>query len=106
MNLTTLYNFSILLIFISAVIVFILLFFITAPYGKFSRRGWGPSIKARWAWMIMEFPSPVFVLVFFMLSENKGTPQLIFLVIWLAHYLHRTFIYPFSQSGGNKPYPL
>ena len=106
MNLTSLYNHSILLIFVFAVIVFILLFFIPAPYGKFSRIGWGPALKAKWAWMIMELPSPAIVVTFFILSENKGTPQIIFLSIWLLHYLHRTFIYPFSQSGRNKPYPL
>lgn len=101
-----LYNYSIILIFSFAVVVFILLFFISAPYGKFSRKGWGPAIKSKWAWMIMEFPSPALMFFFFINSDNKNLLQVIFLCLWLAHYLHRTFIYPFSQSGKEKAYPV
>lgn len=99
------YKSALILIFTFAVVVFILLFFISAPYGKFSRKGWGPAIKSKWAWMIMEFPSPALMLFFFINSDNKNLPRIIFLCLWLAHYLHRTFIYPFSQSGREKAYP-
>jgi 3-oxo-5-alpha-steroid 4-dehydrogenase 1 len=102
----TLYKYSIILIFFFAVIVFILLFFISAPYGKFSRKGWGPAIKSKWAWMIMEFPSPALIFFFFIIADQKHLPQIIFMCLWLGHYLHRTFIYPFSQSGKEKDYPV
>jgi 3-oxo-5-alpha-steroid 4-dehydrogenase 1 len=101
-----LYKISLILIFSFASIVFILLFFITAPYGKFSRQGWGLAIKSKWAWMIMEFPSPAFMLVLFIVSDQRYLPQVIFLCLWLGHYIHRTFIYPFSQSGKEKAYPV
>jgi 3-oxo-5-alpha-steroid 4-dehydrogenase 1 len=101
-----LYKYSIILIFCIAVLVFILLFFISAPYGKFSRKGWGPSIKSKLAWMIMEFPSPFLMALFFITSDIKTLPEIIFLILWLTHYVHRTFVYPFSQSGREKPYPL
>jgi protein-S-isoprenylcysteine O-methyltransferase Ste14 len=101
-----LYKYSIILIFSFALIVFVLLFFISAPYGKFSRKGWGPSIKSKWAWMIMEFPSPFLITIFFITSDIKTLPEIIFLILWLTHYIQRTFIYPFSQSGREKPYPL
>jgi len=101
-----LYKYSIILIFSFAVIVFVLLFFISAPYGKFSRKGWGPSIKSKWAWLIMEFPSPFLMTIFFITADTKTLPEIIFLIIWLTHYLQRTFVYPFSQSGREKPYPL
>jgi protein-S-isoprenylcysteine O-methyltransferase Ste14 len=101
-----LYKYSIILIFSFAVLVFFLLFFISAPYGKFSRKGWGPSIKSKLAWMIMEFPSPFLMVLLFITSDSKTLPEIIFLILWLTHYVHRTFIYPFSQSGREKPYPL
>jgi 3-oxo-5-alpha-steroid 4-dehydrogenase 1 len=101
-----LYKYSLVLIFSFAVLVFFLLFFVSAPYGKFSRKGWGPSIKSKMAWMIMEFPSPFFMTLFFITSDTKTLPEIIFLILWLTHYVHRTFIYPFSQSGREKPYPL
>lgn len=102
----TLYNFSLFIVLIFALLVFIILFFISAPYGKFLRKGWGPSIQAKWAWMIMEAPSPVLMAFFFLTSDNMGFPQIIFICLWLTHYLHRSLIYPFRQSGSKKSYPV
>jgi 3-oxo-5-alpha-steroid 4-dehydrogenase 1 len=100
------YNFSIPLVFTLAGVVFLLLFFIPAPYGKFLRKGWGPSMRSKWAWMIMEAPSPLLMVCFFISSDYKNLLNIIFICFWLAHYIHRTFIYPFTQSGANKSYPL
>lgn len=100
-----LYSFSLILIFSFALLVLFLLFYISAPYGKFLRSGWGPALKSKWAWMIMESPSPVLMLLLFLTSPGSSAPQFIFIVLWLSHYLHRTFIYPFSQSGREKDYP-
>jgi protein-S-isoprenylcysteine O-methyltransferase Ste14 len=100
------YNLSVILIFSFAAIVFILLFYISAPYGKFMRKGWGPSVRSKWAWLIMELPSPVLMAFFFITSEQKSLPQIIFILLWLAHYIHRTLIYPFTQSGRDKSYPF
>ena len=101
-----LYKYSIILIFSFSVIVFVLLFFISAPYGKFSRKGWGHAIKSKWAWMIMEFPSPFLMTLFLITAYIKTLPEIIFIILWLSHYLHRSFIYPFSQSGKEKAYPV
>lgn len=38
---------------ILAPVVFLVLLFIPAPYGRFSRRGWGPSVNQRVGWFIM-----------------------------------------------------
>jgi hypothetical protein len=100
------YNYSLLVIFIFAAGVFFILFYISAPYGKFLRKGWGPVLRSKWAWMVMEFPSPALMILFFIIAGTKSIPQNVFLVFWLIHYLHRTFIYSQRQSGRNKPYPL
>ena len=102
----TIYKISLILIFSFAIIVFILLFFVSAPYGKFSRKGWGPAVKSKWAWMIMEFPSPLLMFILFLFSDNKKLPQVIFLCLWMGHYIYRTFFYPFRQSGREKAYPV
>jgi len=94
------------LIFGSAAAVFLLLFFVAAPYGKFLRKGWGPALRAKWAWMIMEFPSPTLMILLFITSPQKDIPQIIFITLWLCHYVPRTFIDPFRQSGRGKPFPL
>ena len=100
------YKYSLIIVFSLAVIVFILLFFISAPYGKFRRKGWGPAIKSKWAWLLMEIPSPLLMIVFFLISEPKNLVKIIFILLWLSHYIHRALIYPFTQSGRNKSYPL
>jgi 3-oxo-5-alpha-steroid 4-dehydrogenase 1 len=99
------YYLSVYLIFSFALIIFILLFYISAPYGKFLRKGWGPSVRTKWAWLIMESPSPLLMAFFFFTSDEKNLPQVIFILFWLIHYIHRAVIYPFTQSGRNKPYP-
>src|SRR5665647_1810513 len=72
-----------------AAFTFLALFFVTAPYGRFTRRGWGPRISARWGWVLMESPSLITFLVIYGLSERKSDPvALVFLVFWMAHYLH------------------
>jgi protein-S-isoprenylcysteine O-methyltransferase Ste14 len=101
-----LYQLSIILIFGFAAVVFILLFFVSAPYGKFQRKGWGPSIKTKWAWMSMEFPSTALMVWLFISTPHKTLPHFIFIACWLANYIDRTFIYPFTQSGREKPYPF
>ncbi len=103
---TNLYFFSVATIFILAAAVFVLLFYISAPYGKFLRKGWGPAIKSKWAWMIMEFPSPALMVLFFITSDVKTITVILFLAFWLLHYIHRTFIYSFRQSGRDKAYPV
>ena len=100
------YWISIILIFSFAALVFILLLFISAPYGKFLRKGWGISVKAKIAWMVMEFPSPALMVFYYLTSDRISFTNLVFLLLWLTHYLYRTFIYPFRQSGKDKAYPL
>ena len=100
------FRFSLMLIFLFAALVFVLLFIVKAPYGKFSRSGWGPAVKSKWAWLVMEFPSPALMILLFLIAGPKSIPQIVFFIFWLMHYLHRTFIYSQIQSGRNKPYPL
>jgi 3-oxo-5-alpha-steroid 4-dehydrogenase 1 len=100
------YKVSLIIVYSFAVIVFILLFFVTAPYGKFQRKGWGLQVRTKWAWMMMEFLSPALITYFFITSDQKSIPQILFLIFWLSHYFHRTLVYPFTQSGREKPYPV
>jgi protein-S-isoprenylcysteine O-methyltransferase Ste14 len=79
-----------------AAITFIALFFITAPYGRFTRGGWGPRISARWGWVLMESPSLITFLVFYLLGDQRGNPlAIVFLAMWAFHYINRSFVYPF-----------
>ena len=93
--------------FVIAAGTFISLFFIAAPYGRHMRRGWGPPLPNWLGWLLMEAASPIGMLVFFFLgAAPKTATTIVFLVMWEAHYIQRTFIYPFLLRDGNKKMPL
>jgi 3-oxo-5-alpha-steroid 4-dehydrogenase 1 len=76
--------------------IFVVLFFIPAPYGRHTRSGWGPKMNSKWGWLAMEAPAAVLFLLFFYMGNRRDLVPIIFLFVWLSHYFHRAFIYPFS----------
>ncbi len=103
----TIYNSLLIAWFIIAAIIFTALFFIAAPYGRHTRKGWGYSVGNKLAWILMEAPAPLLFAVCFFLGDTKSSPvAIIFLVIWELHYIHRAFIYPFSLRGAAHRMPL
>jgi 3-oxo-5-alpha-steroid 4-dehydrogenase 1 len=95
--------FNILLVgwFALAAAIFVALFFIVAPYGRYLRKSWGPKIGDRLGWIVMEAPSPILFATFFVLGiKSISVTAVAFLVLWEAHYIHRAFIYPFSRRNG------
>ena len=101
------FNILLITVFITSVFVFVILFFITAPYGRHIRKGWGITLKAKFGWFLMEFPSLFIMIFLFLIGNKKGNfVAIIFLIIWGAHYFHRAMIYPFMMKGGNKKFPV
>jgi protein-S-isoprenylcysteine O-methyltransferase Ste14 len=101
--------FQILLIisFVVAVGAFLTLFFISAPYGRHTRRGWGPSLPNWLGWLLMESISTMVIVVMFMIGSAPRTAATItFLLMWEVHYIQRSFIYPFLLRDGQKKMPL
>lgn len=97
MNEPVFFNGLLIAFFCLALVVFIILFFIPAPYGRHVRRGWGLTIGNKVGWLVMESPSPIIFITLFFLRDNPlNTVLVIFLIMWCTHYLHRAFIYPFS----------
>jgi 3-oxo-5-alpha-steroid 4-dehydrogenase 1 len=96
------YNYLLIGFTVLAVAVFILLFFITAPYGRHVKSGWGISINNRLAWFLMEAPASVLFAVYFIISDrNDMIVPLVFFLVWQSHYFFRGFIYPFTLKGKN-----
>jgi 3-oxo-5-alpha-steroid 4-dehydrogenase 1 len=90
-----------------AVLTFVALFFVAAPYGRHLRRGWGPTLGAPLAWVIMESPAVVLFLVVFFAGRHAAEPvPLVLLAFWLAHYAHRTFVFPTRLPPTSKRMPL
>lgn len=92
---------------ILGVVVFIVLLFITAPYGRYDRKGWGPLIPPKWAWLFMEAPASLLMFFYWMTSDKPFQPvPLVFIAIWQVHYVYRAFIYPFRLPAGSHAMPL
>lgn len=87
----------------SGAITFVLLFLITAPYGRHARAGWGPSIPTRAAWIAMESPSVLFFAFCYLRGPHATAPAaLVLSCVWQAHYVHRAFVYPLGMRVGAR----
>ena len=92
---------------LAAMITAVVLTSISAPYGRFSRGGWGPSIPSRLAWVVMESPAVVgFTWVFFQGQYALEAVPLFMFGLWQLHYFHRTCIFPFRVRESGKTMPL
>ena len=90
-----------------ALLIFISLFFVTAPYGRHTRGGWGLLLDNRLGWILMESPSALgFAAYFFTGTVTRNLPILAFLLMYEIHYLNRAFIYPFTLRDGRRKMPL
>lgn len=85
----------------------VVLLFVSAPYGRHRREGWGPTIANRLGWLLMEAPAPLLYLVLFLLGERTTNPvNLVFCALWLGHYLYRAFVFPRLLRDRGKRMPL
>ena len=89
-----------------AVCTFVLLQFVTAPFGRHSRSDWGPTLPNRLAWIIMEFPPvSLFPLLFFMGPTEKTSLHYLFFALYFGHYLYRDLVFPFRIRTSGKRMP-
>jgi hypothetical protein len=91
------------IVLIAAAVTFPILFFIDAPYGRHARAGWGPTIAARWGWVIMESPSVFLFAAVWRANPDADDPLVIALAaLWLTHYTQRTFVFPLLMRGAGR----
>lgn len=80
---------------------------ITAPYGRHSSRKWGSVIDNRLGWVIMEAVSPLVFLMSLMWIAAPTAPAIWLLAgLYVAHYLHRSFIFPLRTRTRGKTIPV
>ena len=83
-----------------AIIVFIALHFVTAGYGKFATKKWGPSLNNKLGWILMESPVFVIMTILWALSNRCWEPTLLIIfIIFQAHYFQRSLIFPLMLKG-------
>lgn len=103
------YRFSIFLLFVFAAVVFIVLMFLTAPYGRHARPGWGFSLPEKRGRQIMESPAVIVIAACLFVGWDRGlTPSFVsalLLLFWEVHYIYRTIIFPSRMREGKKQFP-
>lgn len=90
--------------FVAAAITAVALVFVTAPYGRHARDGWGPTVGSAAGWVLMEAPAVLSMGLWWALGRHD-TVGTVFLGVWMAHYLHRAFVYPLRRAHA-RPMPL
>lgn len=89
-----------------AAAAFVALLFVTAPYGRHERGGWGPTLPNAAGWILMESPTVLLFAAVYAAGDNAGDlPALVFAGLWLFHYVHRTFIFPLRVKTEGKRMP-
>ena len=79
----------------------------TAPYGRHTTEGWGPMISNQIGWMIQEGVAPFFISIWFWTgSIEKTHASYFFYLLYMAHYIYRSYIFPFRTNTKSKKIPL
>lgn len=86
-----------------AVIVFVSLYFVKAGYGMFRTASWGLSLNNKLAWVLMEAPAFVGMLVCWLHSgAGMVAPQSAIALLFLLHYFQRSFVFPLLMKGKSR----
>ncbi|XP_045188012.1 3-oxo-5-alpha-steroid 4-dehydrogenase 1-like [Mercenaria mercenaria] len=108
-DLTLLYIFSSIYVVMAIIVFFILLYGITAPYGRYARGGWGIFVNGKFAWFIQEIPSFAIPVAFLIYDQHAPKfnmmPNMFLFMLFSIHYFQRACIFPFLIKGG-KPTPF
>ena len=101
------HGYLVLAMFVLAVVSFIALLRVAAPYGRFLRPGWGPTLPARAGWILMESPAVIlFIVVYALGTKAAAEAPMVLLALWQLHYINRTLVYPFRLRGTGNRMPL
>ena len=101
------HHWLVLALFGAAALTFVILRFVTAPYGRYERAGWGPTLPSRAGWVLMEAPACLgFVGIYLAGDHRFAVAPLLLLAVWQFHYVHRTFVFPWRMRLEGKRMPL
>ena len=84
-----------------AAVIFLVLTWVPAPYGRFARAGWGPRLPGNVSWLVMESPAVLVFTWLFWESSEKTPVSWCFCLLWNVHYTYRSFLYPWVL---NRPH--
>lgn len=94
---------------VASAVTAIMLSRLAAPYGRHSGEGsWLPlndvRINPRLGWFLQEVPSLLLPIMVFWnhSSSTVSHVNVLLMMLYVIHYIHRAIIYPFLMPSGNK----
>lgn len=104
---TEIYYYTLYTWFVVGIIAFPFLLSKTAPYGRHTSDSWGPMIPNQIGWMLMEGFAPMLISFWFWNgSLQKTNASYFFYALYMAHYIYRSYIFPFRTNTKGKKMPL
>jgi hypothetical protein len=90
-----------------AAITFPIVLKVAQPYGRHTKKNWGPMINNRLGWFVMEMPA-LFIFGYFVISGANFLNALVLIAVllWGLHYIHRVLIFPFQIKTSGKKMPM
>ncbi|ETW02261.1 hypothetical protein H310_05812 [Aphanomyces invadans] len=86
---------------------FVMLQFVTAPFGRHTVSGWGPALNNRLGWFIMEVPSMLVMAGVWLANSATMTGHAwLPFALWVGHYWNRSVVYPLRIKPTPKRMPL
>ena len=73
--------------------------------GRVGGRAWGPNVDPRWGWLLMEISALVVFPVVYLAAGERHAVGDVLVGLWLAHYAHRTLVWPFFVQRQARPFP-
>jgi protein-S-isoprenylcysteine O-methyltransferase Ste14 len=87
-------------------VVLLSLLWVTAPYGRHHRPGWGPALPNRIAWVVMEIPALLTIAILTLASPAAASPTAwVPLLFWCGHYAYRTLVFPALMRPSDQTFP-
>jgi len=107
MDKTTFYYIAIAWSIMAVLTYFMLRYFVVAPFGRHTRKDFGPMMDNTLGWVLMESVSLVVFSWFFITGKGeKSTFNWVFAAFWALHYINRSWIYPFRQKNKKSRMPV
>lgn len=102
-NYSALYDTFLVVMALTAVVVFVALQFFEAGYGYLFDRRYGPPVPNKAGWVLMESPVFIMMCVLWACSDRRwDAAPLALAAMFQLHYFQRSFIFPLLMRGKSK----
>ena len=76
------------------------------PVARTGGHGVGPRIDSRWGWFVMETPALATFPAIYLASSHQHPVGNLVVVMWIAHYGHRAFLWPWLVQRRGRTMPV